>query len=108
MCTREISQTMKALFSSCVLHCRYRDNIYLCGPLHELPAAHDTLCVCLAGMPVQFEQLGETMSVLELTVQFHPKNQIGIKFRRKCISVEQRYVAPVQRWPDPCSQTSLM
>ena len=104
MAVRESKNTAVVLFTPHILACRYRDNIYLFGQksllLQRLPEFQHTLA-SINGMPVQFEQMGSCIHVLEVSLCLHPKNNIHLHLHSKVLSVANISRSNVQRWPDP-------
>ena len=106
MAVRETKTTAVALFTPHILACRYRDNIYLFGRksllLHRLPEFQHALASYYC-MPVQFEQMGSCIHVLEVSLCLHPKNDIHLQLHSKILSVANISRSNVQRWPNPWS-----
>ena len=106
MAVRETKNTAVALFTPHTLVCRYRDNIYLFGRkallLQRLPEFQHALASIYC-MPVQFEQMGSCIHVLEVSLCLHPKNDIHLQLHSKVLSVANISRSNVQRWPDPWS-----
>ena len=106
MAVRETKNTAVALFTPHILACRHRDNIYLFGrklPLpHRLPEFQHTLASYYC-MPVQFEQMGSCIHVLEVSLCLHPKTDIHLQLHSKVLSVANISRSNVQRWPHPWS-----
>ena len=71
----ETKNTAVALFIPHTLACRYRDNIFLFGRksllLQRLPELQHPLALIYC-MPVQFEQIGSCIYVLEVSLCLHP------------------------------------
>ena len=104
--SRRPKNTAVALFTPHILACRYRDNIYLFGQksvlFQRLPEFQHTLASIYC-MPVQFEQMGSCIHVLEVSQCLHPKNDIHPQLHSKVLSVANISRSNVQRWPDPWS-----
>mmetsp|Transcript_4530 Transcript_4530/g.8056 ORF Transcript_4530/g.8056 Transcript_4530/m.8056 type:complete len:815 (-) Transcript_4530:524-2968(-) len=101
---------------------RYRDNIYLIGPYlvvkSKMPLWIDILSE-IYQIPVQFEQFGSSIDILEVTVSIdpsptpsfllnnnlpHPEKQtLSVRLRPKVLSPDCRSVSKFRRWPDKWS-----
>ena len=82
---------------------RYRDNSYLFGRRDRVSLCVNTLTNSLQqfySMPLQFEQQGDSIQVLECLVTVHPKQDIEIRLHSRPIDLLSRVKSHVNGWPD--------
>ena len=102
----ELKNIHASLFSFKILAKRFRDNLYLFGKRDHVSLGVNTVTNSLQqlySMPLQFEQQGDTIQVLECLVTVHPKQDIGIRLHSRAVDLLSRVKSHVNRWPDPWS-----
>jgi hypothetical protein len=92
---------------------RYRDNIYLIGPYLLVKSSMNNWIIFLTQIykiPVQFEQFGSSIDILEVTISAQPNltqtsksQRLSVRLRPKVLSTDCRTISPFRRWPDSWS-----
>ena len=101
---KEHNQIGVDLFSSCVICCCYRDNIYLFGPPKSVSPSLQALQKTLTDMyviPVQLEGQGHSLDLLECRIQSLP-DSLSVTLRPKALSPFASVLTDIRRWPDAC------
>ena len=92
-----------SMYGNRVFQTRYKDNIYVCGPPRSVFPQIHRWCATLSALyaiPVQVEGFGDTLDVLESTLQV---TQCGLSLRLKCKTLDLLQCGgtkPFRRWPD--------